>query len=151
MGAEVAVGVRGARRVPPATSVPMAGRPGADRRLDRRRVDRGAVTAEAAAVLPVLVAVTLLMVWLVSVATAQVRVVDAAREAARQAARGEPDAVAVRSGAEVAPAGATISVTRSADHVRVTAVAEVQGPGAVFAYLPGLTVQAETVAVREPE
>jgi Flp pilus assembly protein TadG len=116
-----------------------------------RRDERGAVTAEAAAVLPVLLAVTLLMVWLVSVASAQVRVVDAARETARQAARGEPDAVAVRHGARVAPAGATLRVTRSADQVRVTAVAEVQGPGGLFGFLPGLTVEAATVAVREPQ
>jgi Flp pilus assembly protein TadG len=116
----------------------------------RRAGERGAVTAEAAAVLPALLAVTLLMVWLVSVATAQVRVVDAAREAARQAARGESDAVAVRHGARVAPAGARLTVARSAADVRVTAVAEVQGPGGLFRFLPGLTVEAETVAVREP-
>jgi Flp pilus assembly protein TadG len=143
----VALGVRGERRAPTATSVPMEGRS----RARRRRDESGAVTAEAAAVLPVLLAVTLLMVWLVSVATAQVRVVDAAREAARQAARGEPDAVAVGHGAQVAPAGATISVARSADEVRVTATAEVAGPGGLFTFLPGLTVEAETVAVREPE
>lgn len=143
MGAEVAVGVRGERRTPTATSVLME-------RSSRWRGEGGAVTAEAAAVLPVLLAVTLLMVWLVSVATAQVRVVDAAREAARQAARGEPDAVAVGHGAKVAPPGATIAVARSADQVRVTATAEVAGPGGLFAFLPGLTVEAETVAVREP-
>lgn len=148
MGAEVAAGVRGeARRAPTATSVPVERR----RRARRRPDERGAVTAEAAAVLPVLVAVTLLMVWLVSVATAQVRVVDAAREAARQAARGESDAVAVGRGAAVAPAGASISVARFADQVLVTARAEVRGPGGLFAFLPGLTVAAETVAVREPE
>ena len=147
MGAEVAVGVRGERRMPTATSVPMEGRSAAGASRD----ERGAVTAEAAAVLPVLLAVTLLMVWLVAVATAQVRVVDAAREAARQAARGEPDTVAVGHGAKVAPGGATITVARSADQVRVTAVAEVDGPGGLFAFLPGLTVEAEAVAVREPE
>jgi Flp pilus assembly protein TadG len=117
----------------------------------RRRAEHGAVTAEAAAVLPALLAVTVLMVWLVSVATAQVRVVDAAREAARQAARGEPDAVAVRHGAKVAPGGASFTVARSGDQVRVKAAAEVQGPGGLFSFLPGLTVEAETVAVREPQ
>jgi hypothetical protein len=109
------------------------------------------VTAEAAAVLPVLLVVTLLMVWLISVATTQVRVVDGAREAARQAARGESDAVAVRHGAKVAPTGADFSVSRSGDQVRVTAVARVEGPGGLFAFVPGLTVEAETVAVREPQ
>jgi Flp pilus assembly protein TadG len=124
-----------------------------ERRSTTRRPqgERGAVTAEAAAVLPVLLAVTLLMVWLVSVATAQVRVVDAAREAARQAARGESDTVAVRRGAQVAPAGASFSVARSGDQVRVRAAAEVEGPGGLFSFLPGVTVEAETVAVREPQ
>jgi hypothetical protein len=116
----------------------------------RERGEGGAVTAEAAAVLPVLLLVTLLMVWLLSVATAQVRVVDAAREAARQAARGESDAVAVGHGARVAPAGATLSVARGSAEIRVTAVAEVRGPGGLFAFLPGLTVEAESVAVPEP-
>ena len=147
MGAEVTVGVRGERRTPTVTSVPMERRSTAG----RRRGQQGAVTAEAAAVLPALLAVTLLMVWLVSVATAQVRVVDAAREAARQAARGESDSVAVRHGAKVAPAGASFSVARSGDQVRVKAVAEVEGPGGLFSFLPGLTVEAETVAVREPQ
>ena len=147
MGAEVAVGMRGARRSSTATSVPMGRRTSAHRRRD----DRGAVTAEAAAVLPVLLVVTMLMVWLVAVAAAQVRVVDAAREAARQAARGEPDAVAVRHGAAVAPSGATLAVTRSGDTVRVRAAAEVRGPGGLLAFLPGLTVEAETVAVQEPQ
>ena len=45
----------------------------------RTRGERGAVTAEAAVVIPVLVAL----------ATTQVRVVDSAREAARLAARGD--------------------------------------------------------------
>ena len=147
MGAEVTVRVRGERQTPTVTSVPMERRP----TTDRRREERGAVTAEAAAVLPALLAVTLLMVWLVSVATAQVRVVDAAREAARQAARGEPDAVAVRHGAKVAPVRASFTVARSGDQVRVKAAAEVRGPGGLFSFLPGLTVEAETVAVREPQ
>jgi hypothetical protein len=99
----------------------------------------------------VLLAVTLLMVWLVSVATAQVRVVDAARETARQAARGEPDAVAVRYGAQVAPAGAVLTVARSEGQVRVSAAARVSGPGGLFAFVPALTVRADTVAVQEPE
>lgn len=143
----MAAGVRRGRRTPSATSA------GADGPVAavRRRSDRGAVTAEAAAVLPVLLLVTMLMVWLVSVATAQVRVVDAAREAARQGARGEPDAVAVRHGARVAPAGTSFSVARANGRVRVTAFAEVDGPGALFSFLPGLTVEAETVAVQEPE
>ena len=47
-----------------------------------RRGERGAATAELVAVLPVLVALVLAMVWLLSLGVAQVRTVDAAREAA---------------------------------------------------------------------
>ena len=53
------------------------------------RDERGAVTAETSVVLPLLVAVTLAMVWLVAVGLAQMRATDAAREAARALARGE--------------------------------------------------------------
>ena len=51
------------------------------------RDDSGAATAELAMALPLLLAVTVGLVWLLSVAAAQLRVVDAARESARAAAR----------------------------------------------------------------
>ncbi len=55
------------------------------------RRERGAVTAELAMVLPLLLAVVVAMTWLLSVGLAQVRTVDAAREAARALARGEDE------------------------------------------------------------
>ena len=51
------------------------------------------VTAEAALVIPVLLAVTLTLSWAIAVGAAQVKLIDAAREGARLAARGEPAAV----------------------------------------------------------
>jgi Flp pilus assembly protein TadG len=108
------------------------------------------VTAEAAAVLPVLVAVVLGLTWLVGLAGAQVRVVDAARETARAAARGESDGVAVDHGRRVAPE-ARITVSRGAESVRVEARAEFAGPGGLFAFLPGVELDAQAVAAREPE
>ena len=57
-------------------------------RTARDRTDGGAATAELALGLPLLLAVTVGLVWLLAVGAAQVRVVDAAREAARAAARG---------------------------------------------------------------
>ena len=54
-----------------------------------QRSERGAVTAELAMGLPLLVAVTIGLVWLLSVGAAQVRTVDAARETARAVARGD--------------------------------------------------------------
>jgi Flp pilus assembly protein TadG len=134
---EVTTGVRRGRRASVAT-----GRSG--------RWERGAVSAEAAAVLPLLVAVAIGLVWIVALAAAQVRVVDATREAARVAARGESEAAAVSHGSRVAPDGTRFSVTRNAEDVRVTAVVEVDGPGGLFRFLPGVEVEAESVAAVEP-
>lgn len=60
------------------------------RRRGRCR-DGGAVTAEAAMALPVLVAFVLALVWALAAAADQIRCVDAARAGARAAARSEPE------------------------------------------------------------
>lgn len=99
--------------------------------------------------LPILVAVTIGLVWLLAVGAAQVRVVDAARESARAAARGDDDFAAVARGEQVAPAGAAVVLSRSGDQVRVVASGEVRGPGGLFRFLPGVTVRAEAVAAAE--
>jgi hypothetical protein len=101
-------------------------------------------------VLPLLVGVTLGLVWLVALAVTQVRVVDAARETARALARDEPRAEAVALGRGVAPDGASFEVGTADDTVRVRVVAEVSGPGGVFAFLPAVDVDSEAVAAREP-
>ena len=111
--------------------------------------ERGAVTAEAAMVLPVLVAATLGLVWLLALATTQVRVTDAAREVARAAARDESPAAASALGARVAPAGARIDVHSRGATVEVRVEADVAGPGGLFRFLPSVTVDAEAVAARE--
>jgi hypothetical protein len=100
-------------------------------------------------VLPVLVAVTIGLVWLLAVGAAQIRAVDAARETARAAARGDADAEAVAAGRQVAPDGGRVTLTRSGDRVRAVASGEVRGPGGLFGFLPGVTVRAEAVAVAE--
>src|SRR5687768_2799521 len=138
MGDEVTVGVHGRTRTPTVTAVSPAG-------------ERGAVTAEAAVVIPLLLAVALGLVWLVALASTQVRVVDAARETARAAARGEDDATAVDRGSQVAPAGAAFEVSRSGDEVVVRVVAEVQGPGGLLSFLPPVSVGSEAVAATEPQ
>lgn len=115
----------------------------------RDRSPRGTVSAETAVVLPVLVAVALALVWVVALAVTQVRVVDAAREVARAAARDEPPAAAVALGRRVAPAGARIDVDRADGLVRVRVTAEVGGPGGLLRFLPGVEVDAEAVAASE--
>jgi Flp pilus assembly protein TadG len=104
------------------------------------------VTAETAVVLPVLLVVLAAVVTLVTLVGAQVRCVDAAREAARAAARGESDAVVRRLAAAAAPAGARTEVAPGST-VTVTVAADV----APFGHLPiRLQVGARAVAAREP-
>lgn len=112
--------------------------------------ERGAVTAEAAVVIPLLLAVAMALVWLVALAVTQVRVVDAAREVARAAARGEDDATAVEAGRRVAPEGAEFDVSREGGTVRVQVAARVRGPGGLLGFLPAVPVDSEAFAVEEP-
>ena len=113
------------------------------------RNERGAVTAELALVLPLLVAVTVGLVWLLAVGAGQLRAVDAARETARAVARGDAPEQAVSVGEQVAPKGATVRVSTGDGQVRVTVSGEVAGPGGIFDFLPSARLQAEAVAVME--
>ena len=116
-----------------------------------RRADRGAATAELAMVVPLLVAVTIGLVWLLSVGAAQLRVVDAAREAARSVARGDAVGAAVERGRQVGPEGTRMEVSVDGDQVQATATARVKGPGGLFRWLPGVDVRARAVALSEEQ
>lgn len=107
------------------------------------------MTAELALALPILLAVTAGLVWLLAVAVAQVRTVDAAREAARALARGDDAGAAVALGEQVAPDGVRLTVVRSGDRVVVRARGRVSGPGGLFGAIPGASVRAEAVAIAE--
>jgi hypothetical protein len=100
-------------------------------------------------VLPALVAVTIGLVWLLSIGAAQVRTVDAAREAARALARGDDRAGAIERAAGVGVRGTVVSVSAASDQVVVTAHADVAGPGGLFGFLPGVRVHARAVAAME--
>jgi hypothetical protein len=110
--------------------------------------DRGSVTAETAVVLPGLVVVLVALLWLVAALGAHLRCVDAAREAARAVARGESMALVHSLVAAAAP-GASVQVLRGGDTVTVTVRDVVDGPGGVFARLPGAQVSASTTALTE--
>ena len=113
-----------------------------------RRRDDGVATAEVAVALPVLVMLVAAAMTAVSVLTAQLRCVDAAREAARAAARGESAAV-VRSLAERSgPDGADVQVASGGREIQVT-VSAVADP--IGGLLPSFRVHADAVALREPE
>ncbi|KZM68666.1 TadE family type IV pilus minor pilin [Nocardia terpenica] len=104
--------------------------------------DRGAVTVEAAIALAALVVAVLVCLGALLAVSAQIRCVDAAREAARLAARGA-DTDAVPAAHRIAPPGARISVRTDGD--RVVAVVSARAPA-----LPMLMLRAEAVAAREP-
>lgn len=100
-------------------------------------------------VLPLLVAVTLGLTWLLALAAAQVRTVDAARETARALARGEDSPAAVERGLEVAPEGSHVAVARAGGEVTVTVTGRVSGPGRLLGRLPSPTLRAQAVAADE--
>lgn len=97
---------------------------------------------EAAIALGTLVVAVVLCIGALLAASAQVRCVDAAREAARLSARGD-EANAISAARGVAPPAADISVHNEGNRViaRVTARAPL---------LPLLTLHADALASREP-
>lgn len=76
----------------------------------RRRRDAGSVTAEFALLLPAVVVLLALALGAVRIVVTQVQCVDAARAAARVAARGESLEVVERVARAAGPAGAVVRV-----------------------------------------
>ena len=111
--------------------------------------DRGSVTAETAVVLPVLVLVLAVLVFVLACVSAQLRCVDAARSAARLAARGEPAAVVQAAARAAAPAGAVVRVSRSGDQVLVVVDADVRPFGRAARALTEVSVSARAAALAE--
>lgn len=89
-----------------------------------------------------LVAVLMLCVAGLTAMSMQVRCIDAAREAARLAARGD-DGEAAQVARDIAPIGADLDLRREGEMV----VATVQAHSIL---LPGITIRADTVAAAEP-
>jgi len=105
------------------------------------------VTAETAIVLPVLLLVLAGVVAVLVVVGAQLRCVDAAREGARAAARGDDAARVTAVVARAGPSGAVARIAPGATEVRVTVSADVAPLGAVPLHV---RVSAGAVAAREP-
>jgi Flp pilus assembly protein TadG len=114
------------------------------------RGQRGAATAELALGIPLLVSLTIGLVWLLTIGLAQVRMVDAARETARASARGDAESDAVGLGLRVAP-GASIAVSELQGRVVARASATVEPPGGLLGFLPAVRVRAEAVTTSETE
>ncbi len=114
----------------------------ATRRVARN--DRGSTTVETALALASFVLLLTLALYALAAAVDQVRCVDAAREAARLAARGEPDKEATDVARRIAPPNADITITKDGDDIRVV----VKAPAG--ALLPGLELTADAFAMSEP-
>jgi Flp pilus assembly protein TadG len=106
--------------------------------------DRGSFTAELAAGLPALMLLLLAGLTAVGAVTTKAQCVDAAREGAIAAARGEPGVAAA---SRIAPDGASVAVRPGGDTVTVTVDAPVRLLGGV---LPRLSVRAVAEAAMEP-
>ena len=108
------------------------------------RKDEGAVTVEAALGLAGLTVMTVLLLAGVTALTGQLRCTDAAREAARLLARGQPHeaAAAVH---EIAPAGANFDIHREGNEITVKVSAHPAGD-----LLPAINLHATAYAVAEP-
>jgi hypothetical protein len=122
-----------------------ASRPGA------RGADAGSVTAETAVLLPGLVVLLVLLLWAISAVAGQLRCIDAARVAARAAARGDGSASAVSLARRAAPPGAVVSVTSSGESVVVTVRARIRALPSGGAAVPAVSVAATATAPWEPE
>ena len=106
-------------------------------------VDRGSVTVETAIGLATLVVVTVACLAALGALMAQLRVSDAAREAARLAGRGD-ESSAQQAVVDLAPTGATLAL--SGGGTTVTAVVSVAALGGL---VPGMVLYGQAVAARE--
>lgn len=98
---------------------------------------------EAALAIVALVAVLALCLAGVTAVSMQVRCIDAAREAARLAARGD-ERSAVEVSREIAPVGAALGLRRDGGFVVATVTARSN-------LLPALVIAADGIAALEPE
>ena len=101
--------------------------------------------------LPLLLALTAGLVWLLVVGAAQVQVIDASREAARAVARGDDPGRAAALARRIAPDPATVRIDVVGDEVVVTTRARVEGPGGLFDSWAALTVSSRAVALMEQQ
>jgi len=106
------------------------------------------VTAETAVVLPVLLALTLLLLWVLSLGISQVRCLDAAREAARLAARGDVEQARAVA-AQAAPDRATIVIVETDGLVTVTVSVAARPDVPLLVQLPAVSLSARAVSAVE--
>lgn len=104
--------------------------------------ERGSVTVEAALELGAVAVVLVLCLAGLAAVSMQTRCIDAAREAARLAARGDSE-LAVQTARAIAPAGSVVQLRRDGQFLVATVSVRP-------ALLPGLGISADAVAAAEP-
>ncbi|MFC4010909.1 TadE family type IV pilus minor pilin [Nonomuraea purpurea] len=115
---------------------------------ERRSASRGSVTAETAAMLPALMVVLAAALWAIQAVGVQLECVDAARAAARAAARGEPlDQVRDVARAVTHPE-AQVDIARDEETTKVQITVQVRP--AWGRSLPAVRVSATAIADTEP-
>ncbi|WP_270094298.1 TadE family type IV pilus minor pilin [Nonomuraea sp. SYSU D8015] len=114
----------------------------------KRSASRGSVTAETAAMLPALMVVLAAALWAIEAVGVQLECVDAARAAARAAARGEPIDQVRHVARSATRADAQVDVTRDVETTRVQITVQVRP--AWGSSLPAVRVSAEAIADTEP-
>lgn len=92
--------------------------------------DEGTVTAELAICLPGVMVICVALLMTGQAVIGEVRCADAARAAARLAARGEPSGAVVAEAMRRAPPGAKVRLARTGDTVTVEVHSPLRGVGA---------------------
>ncbi len=119
------------------------------RHVSTRRRERGMATAELAVLTPLAVAFTVLLLWTASLGYTQVRLTDAAREAARMVARGDDVAAAEQVARDQAPEGSEVVITQEDGVVEVVVSVRSTMPGTWFDDPLGRDLSATAVAALE--
>ncbi|MFT4187046.1 MAG: TadE family type IV pilus minor pilin [Aeromicrobium sp.] len=113
------------------------------------RDEDGMATAELAVVAPFGVTLLVLALWLVSLGYHQIRLTDAAREAARVVARGDDPGAAEQLARELSPDGAEVEIDQEGGLVTVTVSARSSLPGDWFDGALGRDLESSAVAAVE--
>lgn len=90
------------------------------RRRPREKRDEGTATAEFAVVMPAVVFLIIVLTGAAAIGFSQLRAFDAARSAAREIARGEPQATVVAEAKKHAGAASSVRVGKSGGYSTVT-------------------------------
>jgi Flp pilus assembly protein TadG len=112
--------------------------------MPTRARDAGMATVEAAIALSAIVTVVAMLLAGITAVLDQLRCTDAAREAARLLARGDPDR-ARQAVTDIAPAGARLDLQQQGDTITVDVTLDQVSP-----LLPGVHPHAHAVAISEP-